>query len=86
MPPINETTAEALVSNNDPLDNLIVRFEPISCFPEMMESSPKTFILCILYFIGSGAAAATAIFLYLRERRRNENQNHRQNSSKSSGN
>ena len=76
-------TAEAITSN-DPLDNLFVRIEPIACFPEILDSSPKNFILCLLYFLGTGAAAATAIFLYLKERRRNGFSNNRQNSSQSS--
>lgn len=86
MPNNNISTADALTSNNDPLDNLFVHVEPISCFPDVMESSPKNFILCLLYFLGTGAAAATAIFLYLRERRRNENESYIQNSSKPPGN
>jgi hypothetical protein len=42
----------------------------ISCFAETTESSPWNFILCLVYFLGTGAATAFALYLYLREKSR----------------
>jgi hypothetical protein len=43
----------------------------ISCFAESAESSPWNLILCLIYFLGTGAATAFALYLYLRDRSRN---------------
>lgn len=43
---------------------------PVACsFPDLVDSSPKNLLLCLIYFIGTGSAAAVAIYLYLRERK-----------------
>jgi hypothetical protein len=43
---------------------------PVACsFPDMLETSPKNLILCLIYFFGTGSAIAAAFYLYLKEKR-----------------
>lgn len=75
-------TSQAMIIDGPP--DLFVKFEPIACFPELLDTSPKNFILCLLYILGTSAAAATGIYFYLKNKR-NACKDNRQNSSKSSG-
>lgn len=60
---------------------------PACSFPDLIDSSPKNLILCLIYFIGTSAAVATAFYLYLKDRKnRNGHQDNQQSSIRTPSN
>lgn len=59
-----------------PMGPEIQVMEPVACtFPELVDSSPRNLIICLIYFIGTGVAAAAGIYLYLKEKGKNGHKN-----------